>query len=65
MTATQDSLSILRSFERRPDGSWVCLEPAVIVAPSGPMSVEPGQTFAYGKPHGGLDIAEYLEQLGA
>lgn len=60
-----DNARILSCFERRPDGTWACLAPAVIATPHGDLAFEPGMTFAYGDRRGELDVAEYLEQLGA
>ncbi len=65
MIPVMDNLDILRAFERQPDGSWLCVAPATIVTQDGTVTVEPGSVFAYGKVVGHLDIAEYLEQLGA
>lgn len=65
MTKTMDSAAILAAFERRADGTWLCREPAVILAPDGALRIEPGRVFAFGERLGGLDVAEFLEQLGA
>lgn len=56
---------ILRRFERQPDGTWVCREAVAIETSGGPVSIEPGMTFAYGTSVDGLDVAEMLERLGA
>jgi hypothetical protein len=56
---------ILQHFEKRDDGSWVCVAAAVIETSSGPLAIEPGQHFTFGESHAGLDVAEFLEQLGA
>ena len=60
-----DNTDILRAFTRQPDGTWQCRAPVAIVTPEGPIGVEPGITFAFGDRLGTLDLAEYLEQLGA
>lgn len=60
-----DNLDILRAFEHRPDGSWICVAATTIVTQDGAFSVQPGTIFAYGDKVGLLDVAEYLEQLGA
>lgn len=66
MTApAPDNLDILASFEHRPDGTWLCIAPVTIVTSDGPVSIERGAAFAYGDIVGHLDVAEYLEQLGA
>ncbi|WP_375461701.1 hypothetical protein [uncultured Enterovirga sp.] len=62
---TSDNIHILQAFERQPDGSWRCIEAVSIVTPDGTLSVEPGMTFTFGKMFEHLDVAEYLEQLGA
>lgn len=60
-----DSADLLRRFERHEDGSWTCLDHAEIMTVAGPITIEAGQTFVYGQKVGPLDVAEYLEQLGA
>ena len=60
-----DSLDLLRRFERQPDGTWTCLEDAAIVTPAGTLAIPAGATYVYGERHENLDVAEYLEQLGA
>lgn len=60
-----DSSDILQRFERRPDGTWVCLEAVTIETAHGPAAVEPGMTFHYGEPVDDVDLAELLERLGA
>lgn len=60
-----DNVEILEAFEHGADGSWTCRVPATILTPEGELAISPGQTFTFGERHGGLDIAEYLEQLGA
>ena len=56
---------IIRNFEKHADGSWVCLEATVIETASGPVPIKPGARFNFGETHQGLDVAEYLELLGA
>lgn len=60
-----DNLEILAAFERGTDGAWHCIAPATIATEEGTVRVEPGMSFAYGQKLGTLDVAEYLEQLGA
>lgn len=65
MAAEMDNLQILQAFERGPGGTWTCIAPATIATPDGTVHAEPGMTFAFGERLGDLDMAEYLEQLGA
>ena len=65
MGLPMDNARILRSFERGPDGAWICREPVTIATPDGEIAVEPGMTFRFGERREHLDVAEYLEQLGA
>lgn len=60
-----DNLDILGAFARRPDGSWACTRPTEIATPHGRLTVAAGAVFRFGERHGQLDVAEYLEQLGA
>lgn len=63
--AHPDNLDILRSFERRPDGSWACLTETEIATQDGTIAIRPGAVFRFGDSRLHLDVAEYLEQLGA
>lgn len=65
MGPEMDNLEILQAFERQPNGSWTCIAPVTIATASGTVHAEPGMSFAYGSTLGDLDVAEYLEQLGA
>ena len=60
-----DSLDLLNRFERQPDGTWTCLVDATIETPAGTLAIPAGTVYAYGERHENLDVAEYLEQLGA
>lgn len=60
-----DALGILSRFERRQDGSWVCLEAVTVQTAHGPVPVEAGQVFHYGQKVDDVDLAELLESLGA
>lgn len=65
MSEFQNSAELLTAFRREPDGRWSCLERTDLVTPDGPLSIEPGAVFVVGEPVGGVDVAEFLEQLGA
>ena len=56
---------ILGYFEHRRDGAWVCVRPFTLTTRSASIDIRQGQRFDYGKRVGGLDLAEYLEQLGS
>lgn len=56
---------IIRHFEKEPDGAWRCVEPVEIETPDGPLAVPVGARFTFGEARQGLDVAEYLERLGA
>ena len=60
-----DNVEILRRFERHEDGSWTCHEETEIATTDGPIRIPRGRTVHYGERIGHLDLAEYLEQLGA
>lgn len=60
-----DNRDILRCFEQGLDGTWTCREAVVISTPHGDLAFAPGMTFKFGERHEQLDVAEYLEQLGA
>ena len=60
-----DTRAILAAFEQRPDGTWLCVAPITIATSDGPVEIRAGAVFAYGRRLGLLDVAEYLEQLGA
>jgi hypothetical protein len=55
---------IIQNFEKQADGAWVCVTETVIETLNGPVTIEPGRRFGFGDPGPGVDIAEYLEQLG-
>jgi hypothetical protein len=63
--AKADNAEILRAFEHGLDGSWRCVSSVTITTPSGVVRAEPGQSFVFGQRVAGLDVAEYLEMLGA
>lgn len=64
MSEGPENLAILASFERDGDG-WRCVRPVTISTQDGDVAVVAGTRFAYGRLTGHLDVAEYLEQLGA
>ena len=56
---------ILGYFEHRRDGAWVCVRPFTLTTKSSSVDIRQGMRFDYGKRVGGVDLAEYLEQLGS
>jgi hypothetical protein len=48
-----DGPHLLPRFERQPDGAWLCVEPATINRPDGPIAIEPGMRFTFGEKHEG------------
>jgi hypothetical protein len=56
---------ILNFFEHRRDGAWVCVKPFTLTTKSSSVDIRQGMRFDYGKRIGGVDLAEYLEQLGS
>ncbi|GJE25296.1 hypothetical protein [Methylobacterium organophilum] len=56
---------ILRFFEHRRDGEWVCVKPFTLTTRRASIDIRQGMRFAYGTRVGGVDLAEYLEQLGS
>ena len=55
---------ILGFFEHRRDGSWVCVRPFRLSTTRAQVDIRQGMRFGYGQRVGGVDLAEYLEQLG-
>jgi hypothetical protein len=53
--------SFCDAFRRTPDGSWVCIEPAVLQGPRACFDVLPGSVFSRGIKVKGLDLAEFLD----
>jgi len=58
------SHEILNFFEHRRDGAWVCVKPFTLTTKSSSVDIRQGMRFDYGKRIGGVDLSEYLEQLG-
>jgi hypothetical protein len=54
----------IEEFEKKPDGSWVCIKNADITTKSGRViRVTPGMTLRKGGKISGLDIAKALDQV--
>lgn len=51
----------LRSFVRRDDGSWMCIEATELHLPSGRIQVTAGTRFIRGRRFMGVDLAELLD----
>jgi hypothetical protein len=56
---------ILNFFEHRTDGSWVCTKPVRLTTSRAEVDIRQGKRFGYGDKVAGVDLAEYLERLGA
>ena len=56
---------ILNFFEHRRDGAWICVKPFTLATKVSSVDIRQGMRFDYGKRIGGVDLAEYLEQLGS
>ena len=56
---------ILNFFEHRNDGSWICVKPVRLTTQRAAVDIREGKRFDYGEKVAGLDLAEYLERLGA
>ncbi|RVU18744.1 hypothetical protein [Methylobacterium oryzihabitans] len=55
---------ILDYFEHRRDG-WVCTRGFTLTTQRDSVEIRAGRRFDYGEQVAGLDLAEYLEQLGS
>jgi hypothetical protein len=53
--------SFCDAFRRTADGSWLCIEPAVLQGPPGRIEVSRGSVFRRGTKVMGLDLAEFLD----
>lgn len=56
---------ILECFEHRAGAGWVCVKPVRLTTSRTSVDIRQGMRFDYGKRVGGVDLAEYLECLGA
>lgn len=56
---------ILDCFEHRNDGAWVCVKPVRLTTNRASIDIRQGTRFDYGGKVAGVDLAEYLERLGA
>lgn len=62
---SKDKLS-LKEFEKKPDGSWVCVRNADLMTKSGKViRVLPGTVFRKGYPLWGCEVAEALDEVSA
>ncbi len=56
----------VEEFEKKPDGSWVCVKNADINTKTGRViRLAPGMIFRKGVTFQGIDIAEVLDKIGA
>jgi hypothetical protein len=54
----------IEEFQRKPDGSWICVKNSDITTKSGRViRVAPGTTFRKGGRLSGLDVAQALDEL--
>lgn len=54
----------IEEFEKKADGSWVCVKNSDINTKSGRViRVSPGVTFRKGYPLWGVDVAEALDEM--
>jgi hypothetical protein len=54
----------IQEFEKKPDGSWVCVKNSDIITKSGNViRMTPGMTFRKGAKLWGLDIAKALDEI--
>jgi len=55
---------MLEEFEKKPDGSWVCVKNSDITTKSQEViRITPGMTFRKGFKLWGLDVAEALDKI--
>ena len=52
-------------FQREPAGSWTCIKPIKIDAPSGPLFINQGHSFSPGALFLGIDLARELDRMAA
>jgi hypothetical protein len=52
-------------FQKKPDGSWVCVKNADIFTKSGRViRISPGITFSKDRPLWDVDLATVLDEIG-
>ncbi|HQN18176.1 hypothetical protein [Syntrophorhabdus aromaticivorans] len=56
---------VIEEFDKKRDGSWVCVRSSDIVSKSGIIRIPPGATFRRGVKLWGLDVAEALDEISA
>lgn len=55
---------MIEEFEKKPDGSWVCIKNSDIVTTAGKViRITPGMTFRKGSTPWGFDIAKALDEF--
>jgi hypothetical protein len=52
-------------FEKKPDGSWVCVKVSDITTQSGVIRIGAGFTFQKGIKLWGLDVPKVLDEISA
>ncbi|HOW55588.1 MAG TPA: hypothetical protein PLR60_13160 [Syntrophorhabdaceae bacterium] len=51
-------------YEKKPDGSWVCVKNSDVTTKTGKViRIAPGTAFSKGRTFLGLDIAEALDKI--
>lgn len=56
----------VEEYERKPDGSWVCIKNSDITTKTGRiMRIAPGMVFRKGGTFQGVDVAEALDRISA
>lgn len=56
----------IEEFEKKPDGSWVCVKNADVTTKTGRViRIAPGTTFRKGVKFLGLDFTEVLDRISA
>ncbi len=61
---TEIAKIMIDEFEKKPDGSWVCIKNSDIMTTTQEViRVSPGMTFRRGVKLWGLDVAEALDKI--
>jgi uncharacterized LabA/DUF88 family protein len=61
---TEIAKIMIEEFEKKPDGSWVCVKNSDITTKSREViRITPGMTFRKGVKLWGLDVAEALDKI--